>query len=197
MSVAGPHLLAVDDDPVAFEHSPGAQGGKVAARVRLGERLRPGFFAGQEPREEALGQRGRIPVQGGSDHLNRQVGVGKFEPGAAQFVVVGGTVPRAPSETAERLRPSEPLPPGRPQRAGQRETVGDVVLVRRRTACQLGPVCLEPATETSAEVIDVCREQVRRRHRRHGLAGFTALRSTCSVPIGFPTWVYMSAVARA
>ena len=96
----------------------GAQGGKVAPRVRLGERLRPGFFAGQETREEGLGQRGRIPEQSRSDHLNRQVGVGKFEAGAAQLVVVGGTVPRAPSEAAERLRPSEPLPPGLPQRCG-------------------------------------------------------------------------------
>ena len=60
MTVAGPHLLAVDDDPVAFEHTPGAQSGEVAPGVRLGERLRPGFFAGQETGEEGLGQCGRV-----------------------------------------------------------------------------------------------------------------------------------------
>ena len=187
MPVAGPHLLAVDDDLGRLRATPGCAGprgrSRRPARRTPAPRLlrRPGNEGGrprparahsgaeQERSPQSTGRCREVRGRRGTARRSRWHGASGPRRGRRATPAI-----RTASTRLPQLRDS-----ARPSAMGSSCDAG--------SPCELGAVCLEPAAETRT-VAD--RRQRRSRsadcHRRHGLAGFTASRSTCSVPIGLP-----------
>ena len=108
VGVAGPDLLAVDDEVVAVAHALGFERGQVAAGVRLGEALAPDFVAREDAGQVAFlllfGADGddRRPDQSLADRAHPLRGVGQ-----GQLFLEDGLLDERGAAAAEFLGPGD------------------------------------------------------------------------------------------
>src|SRR5579872_1177759 len=104
---AGPQLLPVHHEGVAFEHGAGLQARKVGARAGLGVALAPDLFAGQHLAEVAFFLLlGAEQNDGGPDAVDRElVGAVERQAKAQDFVLVNRLFDERGAAAAPFLRP--------------------------------------------------------------------------------------------
>ncbi len=108
-----PHLLAVDDEPVAVEHGPGAQAGQVGARVRLAHPERGGDLAPQDrPRPALLLLLGAEGQDRRGDDAHALRVVARVDAAAAQLLLVHELLDQAGVAAPVLGRVARHQPPG-------------------------------------------------------------------------------------